>query len=59
MEWGKCFMDEEKVIEAIKTISEYCDSVSKCTDCKVEKWCLSIGDSFAPCDWNKQLDGNK
>jgi hypothetical protein len=45
-------MKNKNILDAIKTISEYCTS-KECENCKIESICDEI--SIMPCYWNSRI----
>lgn len=45
-------MNNKDILEAIKTISEYCTS-KECENCKIENICDEI--SIMPCYWSSRI----
>lgn len=45
-------MDNKDILDAIKTISEYCTS-KECENCKIESICDEI--SIMPCYWDSRI----
>lgn len=45
-------MKNKNILEAIKTISEYCTS-KECENCKIENICDEI--SIMPCYWGSRI----